>query len=146
MGDITHFLMMSPVLQNGPGPVHGSWWNPCPKACVYGDVAISFDFFKRNSPLSCWKQLLISEAANEEYEAGGTHILWFRAYLHRVPSPKSLEVNPCNLSRWEHGSLDLPLHTRSQNLMSKYDMDAYMATFLGGEAQDLWWELGRAKS
>ena len=22
MGDITHFLMMSPILQNGPGPVH----------------------------------------------------------------------------------------------------------------------------
>ena len=32
---------------------------------------------------------------------------------HGVPSPhpKSLEVNPCNLNRWGHGSWDLPLHT-----------------------------------
>jgi hypothetical protein len=29
----------------------------------------------------------------------------------RVPSPKLLEVNPCNLNRWEHRSLDLSLHT-----------------------------------
>ena len=33
---------------------------------------------------------------------------------HGVPSPKSLNVNPCNLSRWDHGSWDLPLHTWSQ--------------------------------
>ena len=31
-----------------------------------------------------------------------------------TPSPKSLEVNPCNLSHLEHGSWDLPLHTGSQ--------------------------------
>jgi hypothetical protein len=29
---------------------------------------------------------------------------------------------------------------------NKYDMDAYMATLFGGEAQDLWCKLGRAKS
>ena len=32
----------------------------------------------------------------------------------QILSPKSLEVNPCNLSHWEHGSWDLPLHTGSQ--------------------------------
>ena len=37
---------------------------------------------------------------------------------HRVPMlcPKSREVNPCNLSCWEHGSWDLRLHTGSQVL------------------------------
>ena len=29
----------------------------------------------------------------------------------QVLSPKSHEVNPCNLNRQEHGSWDLPLHT-----------------------------------
>ena len=35
---------------------------------------------------------------------------------HGSQVPKSLEVNMCNLSRWKHGSWDLPLHTgpRSQ--------------------------------
>ena len=43
--------------------------------------------------------------------------------------------NPCNLSRWEHGSRDLPLITHgSQGLSPKYDMDVYMATLFGGEA------------
>ena len=36
--------------------------------------------------------------------------------------PKSLEINVCNLSRWEHESWDLPLHTMSQTLSPKYDM------------------------
>jgi len=31
-------------------------------------------------------------------------------------SLKSLEVNRCNLTRWEHKSWDLPLHTRSRDL------------------------------
>jgi len=55
---------------------------------------------------------------------------------------KSLEVNLCNLSHWEHQSWDLSLHMGSHVLSPKYDMDVYMATFLGGEAQDLCWELG----
>ena len=33
---------------------------------------------------------------------------------HGVPSPKSLEINLCNLSHWEHGSWDLPLYMGSQ--------------------------------
>ena len=33
--------------------------------------------------------------------------------------PKSLEINPCNLSCWEHGSWDLPFHTGSHNLKSQ---------------------------
>ena len=33
-----------------------------------------------------------------------------RAMSHMVPSPKSLEINMCNLSRLEHGSCNLPLH------------------------------------
>ena len=33
----------------------------------------------------------------------------------------------------EHGSWDLSLHTGSQALSPKYDMDAYMATLFGGE-------------
>ena len=36
--------------------------------------------------------------------AGWTHV-------SQCLSPSSLEVNPCNLSRWGHGSWDLPLHT-----------------------------------
>ena len=60
--------------------------------------------------------------------------------------PKSLEVNMCNLSHWEHESWDLALHTGSQVLSSGYDMDACMATLYEGEAWDLCWELGRAKS
>ena len=44
--------------------------------------------------------------------------------------PKSLEVNPSNLNRWQHGSWDLPLHIREQVHVPspKYDMDAYMTT------------------
>ena len=32
-------------------------------------------------------------------------------HFKMIPSLKSLQVNPCNLSRREHGSWDLPLHT-----------------------------------
>ena len=32
-----------------------------------------------------------------------------------------------------------------QVLSPKYDMDAYMATHFGGDAQDVWWHLGWAK-
>ena len=49
----------------------------------------------------------------------------------------SLEVDPCNLSHWEYGSRDLPLHMGSHVLSAMYDMLAYMAAFLGGEAWDL---------
>ena len=35
----------------------------------------------------------------------------------------------CNLMRWEHGSWDLPLHTRSQALSLNYNMDVYMVHF-----------------
>ena len=38
----------------------------------------------------------------------------------------SLEVDPCNLSRREHGSCDLPLHTGSQVLSPQNDMDVYV--------------------
>ena len=50
-----------------------------------------------------------------------------RASSHRfqVLSPKSLEVNPCNLNHWEHESSDLPFHTGP-----KYDMDATWQHFL----------------
>jgi hypothetical protein len=64
----------------------------------------------------------------------------------QVLSPKSLEVNPCNLNCQDHGSWDLPLDMGSQVLHLDYDMDAYMATFFGGEAWDLCCELGSAKS
>ena len=61
-------------------------------------------------------------------------------------SPESLEVDPCDLGRWERGSWGLPLHMGSQVLISEYDMDVYMATLSGGEAcHDLCWELGRAE-
>ena len=88
---------------------------------------------------------------------------------HVTHGPKSLEVTP---NRWEDGSWDLPLHTRSQilspkslevnpcNLMlrawklglttshkvSRFKYDAYMVTLCGGEAWDLCWELGREKN
>jgi hypothetical protein len=73
-------------------------------------------------------------------------IAGLRADSHRIPSPKSLEVNPCNLNHWEHGSWDFPLHMGSQVLSPKYDMHAYMATLFEGEAWDLCCELGRAKN
>jgi hypothetical protein len=47
-------------------------------------------------------------------------------------------LQPCTL----HGSWDLHNFTFGP----KYDMDAYVATLFGGEAWDLWWEPGRAKS
>ena len=64
----------------------------------------------------------------------------------QVLSPKSHEVNLCDLNHWEHGSWDLPLHMGSQVLSLSYDMDAYMATLFGGEAWDLCCELGWAKT
>ena len=56
--------------------------------------------------------------------------------------PKSLEVNPCNLNFWEHGSWGLTTLQRGP----KHDMDAYMATFFGGEAWDVCWDVGSTKS
>ena len=61
--------------------------------------------------------------------------------VFKVLSPNSFEVNPSNISRWEHGSWDLSLHTRSQVLSLKYDMNAYMIALFVGEAQGLCWEL-----
>ena len=58
---------------------------------------------------------------------------------------KSHEVNPCILYCWEHRSWDLPLHTGSQVLSPKYDMDVYMTTLFGGKAWDLCCEVGRVK-
>ena len=49
--------------------------------------------------------------------------------------PKSLEVDPCDLSRWEHGSWDLPLPSWSKILGLKHDMDTYMATVVEGEVR-----------
>ena len=43
-----------------------------------------------------------------------THLARPYGRFTHVPSPKSVEVNPCNLSRWEQGSWDLPLHKGSQ--------------------------------
>ena len=63
----------------------------------------------------------------------------------QVLSPKSVEVNLCNLNHWEHGSWDLPLYTGPVVLSPKYDMDAYMATFFGGEAWDMCCELDQVK-
>ena len=62
-----------------------------------------------------------------------------RASSNGVPSSSlnSHEVNPSNLSRREHESWNLPLHTGSQVLSPKYDMHAYMATLSEGEAWDL---------
>ena len=40
---------------------------------------------------------------------------------HIVTSLKSLEVNPCNLNGWEHGSWCRPLHMGSQVLSPKHD-------------------------
>ena len=64
----------------------------------------------------------------------------------QVLSPKPLEVDLCNFSHPKHGSWDSTLHMGSQVLSSKFDMDVYVATFLGGEAQDLCRESGQAKS
>ena len=45
----------------------------------------------------------------------------------------------CNLSHWEHGGWDLPLHMGPQVLSPKFDMNAYMVTLFGGEAWDVCW-------
>ena len=50
----------------------------------------------------------------------------------QVLSPKSLEANPCDLSRWEHGSRDLPLHTGSQ-VLSPESLEANMCNLNGWE-------------
>ena len=118
----------------------------------------------RNSNLSmlkCWLPVEFTAArcpfssVFEDFAAlhlqGASCILeiWDWGPVHvrsQVPSPKSREVNQCNLNRWEHGSWDLPLHTGLQVPSSRYDMDVCMAPRFGGEAWDLCWELGRAKS
>jgi hypothetical protein len=62
----------------------------------------------------------------------------------QVLSPKSLEVNPCNPICLR--ARESELHTRSQVISPKYDMDTYMATPFGGEAWDSGWKLGQAKN
>ena len=52
------------------------------------------------------------------------------------------QVNWCNASCWDHESWDSPLHMGPQVLSPKYEM----ATLFEGEAWDLSWELGWAKS
>ena len=48
----------------------------------------------------------------------------------QVLSPASLEVHPCNLNHQECMKVwDLSLHTGSLVQRSKYDVDAYVATF-----------------
>ena len=46
----------------------------------------------------------------------------------------------------EHESWDFPLHTWSQVLSPKYDMDTCMTTTFRREAYDLCCELGQAKN
>ena len=41
------------------------------------------------------------------------------------------------LNPWEHGSWDLSLHEGPKSQVPSYDIDAYVETLLGGEAQDL---------
>jgi hypothetical protein len=55
----------------------------------------------------------------------------------QVLSLKSLEVNHTILAIEKHGSWDLSVHTGSEILISKYDVDVYMTTLFGGEAWDL---------
>ena len=62
-----------------------------------------------------------------------------------VLSPKSLEVNPCNLSRRKHGSWDFSTSHGSQVLSPKHVMDAYMAILFGGEAWDFVLRVGSSK-
>ena len=63
----------------------------------------------------------------------GLAILKAGSHQSQVPSLKALEVNLCNLNRREDKSWDLPLHTGSQVLSSKYDINTYIITLLGGE-------------
>ena len=65
-----------------------------------------------------------------------------RDNFRMVPSLKAhLRSIHAILALWEHGSWNWPLHMGSQVLKFKYDTDAYIATFFGGEARDLYWEL-----
>ena len=68
------------------------------------------------------------------------HFIADKGSLTRVLSPKSPEVNPCNLSHLERRSLDLMLHKGPQ-----YDIDAYMTTLCNGETWNLYSEVGRVK-
>ena len=67
---------------------------------------------------------------------------------HRVPSPNSHVTWGQSMQSWLLRSWVLGLTTSqgTQVLGPKYDMNAYMATLSGGEAWNLCWELGRAKS
>ena len=49
----------------------------------------------------------------------------------RVLTPKSLEVSPCNLSHWEHGSGDFV--TTHKVPSPKHDMNACTTTFFVGD-------------
>ena len=60
-----------------------------------------------------------------------------RAMSHgsQVLSPKSLEVNPCNLSRWEFGSWDLLLYTGLKSLVSSMTWMSTWQHSFGGEVR-----------
>jgi hypothetical protein len=93
------------------------------------------------------KQTWTGSAFSTKESAWSVLVTWVSFSCVEVAlSPKSHEVNPCNVDHWEHGSWDLPLHTWSQVQSPNYDMDAYMAALFGGEAWDLCCELGRGQS
>ena len=92
-----------------------------------------------------WRYEYASSEVKDEAGLLGIWGSWLsQSLVHRsqVLHPDSLEVNPCNLSRWKPG-WDFFISHGSQVLTFKYDVDAYMATLLGGEAQDLCWEFGQ---
>ena len=70
----------------------------------------------------------------------------FRANSHG--GPKSREVNPCNLNRWERGNWDLPLHTESQvpSPRSQVWRGCLHGNTFWKWGLDLCCELGQAKS
>jgi hypothetical protein len=68
-------------------------------------------------------------------------VLWFCLHVQRV-SLGSRHSHECQSLAVGLG----PVHTAPQALSPEYDMDAYMATFIGGEAWDLCWKLGQTKS
>ena len=72
--------------------------------------------------------------------------IWFRACSHGVTSPKSQVTWGSSKQSQPLRAWKLGLTTAHKVGSPKYDMDAYMATLFGGEAWDLCWELGQAKS
>ena len=75
-------------------------------------VLLGLSIYRTTCQTSCARQMC--SIRHLSYWVMGGLGVGLRDVSHKVPSLKSLEVNPCNLSHLEHGKSGLPLHMGSQ--------------------------------